>query len=233
MARLRRLLPILSAVSILVLVISACSQPIGSDPKVQMVPDPTAGSNTYFTGGFDDDYANVAFTRGFTFSFFGTTYNSVWINTNGGVTFGAGDSTYAPLSTDMVNPGIAPLWADLDAGVTAPTNPDGIDYQQFDDRFVITYTEYGDHVDNTHFDTMTLTLYANGKVVFHYNSQQTVDDVLVGIFDGSGTYPSRALQTTYNGYSSGAGFYMFNGNDAGGTNPTLGQLDGMTLTFNP
>jgi len=232
-ARVGRLTALLAVIPILVLVFSACSKPIGSDPLVQMVPDPTAGTNSYFTSSFDDDFAQVAFTRGFTFRFFGTTYTSVYINTNGGVTFGSGDSTYGPTVSDMVNPGIAPLWADLDAGVTAPTNPDGLDYQQFDNRFVITYTNFGDHVNNSHFDTMTLTLYADGKVVVHYDSQQTVDDVLVGIFDGSGAYTSKPLQTTYNGYSSGSGFYIFNGNDSGGTNPTSGQLDGMTLTFNP
>lgn len=232
MTRLRRFSAVLIVLAILALVFSSCAL-LNADPKVQMVPDPTAGSNSYFTSNFDDDYAQVAFTRGFTFTFFGTTYSSIYINTNGGVTFGAGSSTWGPHSTDMVNPGIAPLWADLDASITAPTNPDGLDYQQFDDHFVITYYQFGDHVDNTAFDTMTLTLYANGKFTVHYVSQQTVNYVLVGVFDGTGPYTSAPLQATYNNYSTGHGFYMFNGRDTGGTNPTAGQLDGMTLTFNP
>ncbi|MEJ2667096.1 MAG: hypothetical protein P8Z81_08365 [Deinococcales bacterium] len=232
MLRQGRFAALLVAFAALALLFSACTI-VGSDAKVQMVPDPPAGTNSFVTSGFDDDYAQVAFTRGFTFTFFGTTYNSVYINTNGGVTFGAGTTVYHPQLSDMVLPGIAILWADLDAGLSNPANANGIDYQQFDDRFEITYTDLADHNDDTLLNTMKLTLYADGTISMHYDTQDSSTYVLLGVFDGNGGYTSAALQSTYNAYSAGHGIYVFDANDAGGTAPTQNQLDGMTLTFNP
>lgn len=52
---------------------------------------------------------------GFDANFFGTTYNSLWVNNNGNVTFDGGLSTFTPfnlLSTNRVI--IAPFFADVD-----------------------------------------------------------------------------------------------------------------------
>jgi hypothetical protein len=42
----------------------------------------------------DDDFRQVAFQSGFKFPFFGTTYNSVFVNSDGNITFTEGDAEH-------------------------------------------------------------------------------------------------------------------------------------------
>ncbi|MEJ2668013.1 MAG: hypothetical protein P8Z81_13110 [Deinococcales bacterium] len=201
-----------------------------------MFPCDTSGDNC-----IDDSVAQVNFTQGFTFPFFGTTYNSVYINTNGGVTFGAGDNTFAPAATDITEPGIAILWGDMFPGVNGDASlQDEIDYQQFSDHFVISYTNIEDYntppaIENT----ATLTLYSNGNVTMSYTTQNTSSTqgsgLLVGVFDGSASgylYPSSLLPT-YSGFGSGHGVIVYNDNGSGGMTTTTGGLNGTTITFTP
>jgi len=61
----------------------------------------------------DDDAAEVAL--GFDFPFQGNIYNSVFINSNGSLSFGSGDTDFSPSVFEMEGtpPRIAPLWTDL------------------------------------------------------------------------------------------------------------------------
>lgn len=257
MSRLRIFVPVV-VIAVLIAVLGACntappppsSNPTTSDPAVQMVPDPTDATTSTFAAGLstsatrttylDDSVVEVSFTRGFTFPFFGTAYSSVWINTNGGVTFGGGSTSFymAASAISASNPGIAILWSDLDPSLGDPANADQIDYQQFDDHFVITYTqlpEYTSAPAASRFNTMTLTLYDSGKVTMSYDTHDTTQAV-VGVFDGSGTgYVNVGLTSpaTYDNYSASPGTIVFDADASVPTAPTVGQLNGMTLTFNP
>src|SRR6185503_18347835 len=93
----------------------------------------TSGSDSYFTGegltggryvlnlwmtpgltlGLDDDdFAELPLP--FPFPFQGRAYSSVFINSNGSLTFGAGDFDYQPTAALFLNgpPRIAPNWTD-------------------------------------------------------------------------------------------------------------------------
>jgi gliding motility-associated-like protein len=69
-------------------------------------------------GGTDslvDDASTAEFALPFTFCFYGTNYNSCYINSNGNITFGAAQTSFSstgfPNNTDTM---IAPFWADFD-----------------------------------------------------------------------------------------------------------------------
>ncbi len=57
--------------------------------------------------------------------FFGTNYNSLYVNNNGNITFSSGLSTYTPgvISAGTNMPIIAPFWADVDTRGSAPNTP--------------------------------------------------------------------------------------------------------------
>lgn len=64
----------------------------------------------------NDDLSTGAVSMGFDFNFFGTTYNQLYVNNNGNVTFNAAMSTYTPfgLTASGNPPIIAPFFADVD-----------------------------------------------------------------------------------------------------------------------
>lgn len=247
---MRRLLTWLPFVigTVVILVLGACTEqpapttptnPSIKDPVVQMIPDPTNIATSKFAGfaSLDDAYAEVAFTRGFTFPFYGTNYTKLYINTNGGVTFGAGSMAYFTAVESIAQPGIGILWGDLDPSQGDPANPDQINYQQFDDHFVITYTEVAEHVDPTKLNSMTLTLYASGKVTMSYDRQDT-NHCILAVFDGSATgyvYSPNpvVVQPSYDSYASGTGTIVYDTDGIVGTQPSAHTLEGMTVTFNP
>lgn len=64
-----------------------------------------------------DDTATLV-PLGFNFRYQGTNYDSVFVNSNGSLTFGAGDTDFSESVPELLAgaPRIAPLWDDLDAG---------------------------------------------------------------------------------------------------------------------
>ena len=67
----------------------------------------------------DDDSASVPL--GFAFPFLGTTYTSVFVNSNGTLTFGGPNTDFvedATVFTNALQPTIAPFWDDLNPGVS-------------------------------------------------------------------------------------------------------------------
>ncbi|MBV8787216.1 MAG: carboxypeptidase regulatory-like domain-containing protein, partial [Mycobacterium sp.] len=66
-------------------------------------------------------------TLPFTADFFGTSYDSVYVNSNGTVSFGAPVDTYAPFSlTSSQTPIIAPFFANVDTTGLGPPVPSGL-----------------------------------------------------------------------------------------------------------
>lgn len=63
--------------------------------------------------GADDDYASA--TIPFSFNFYGTAYTTLFVSTNGLITFGTGDDSYSndTLASNPSEAAIAPFWNDL------------------------------------------------------------------------------------------------------------------------
>ncbi len=89
---------------------TACQCMVPIDPTFTLVP--MAGFSTPFR---NDDGSSASIPLGFNFCFYGTTYNSLFINNNGNVSFGSSYSTFSANSfPDPSFVMIAPFWGDVD-----------------------------------------------------------------------------------------------------------------------
>ena len=75
-------------------------------------------TGTLTSGNLDDGFVKVDVSSVFGSSglnLYGTTYTSVYISTNGILTFGSGTSSYTPTAlTSLGKPSISPFWTDVD-----------------------------------------------------------------------------------------------------------------------
>lgn len=128
------------------------------------------------------DESTIEYELGFNFPFQGSTYSSVWVNSNGYLTFGAGETfQFIPNVADLENglPRIAPLWVDLDpgAGGMILANSDGtsatISYMGVPEFF------FGGS------NTMSVTLDSSGGISFSY-AGMTAPEGITGVAEGGG-----------------------------------------------
>lgn len=85
----------------------------------------------------DDDFELVGFTGGFTFTFYGINYGSVFVNSNGNLTFNSGDPDFTESFPEFINgnnPRIAPIWDDFN-----PSTGGAVFVKQLPDRFIVTW----------------------------------------------------------------------------------------------
>lgn len=89
----------------------ACACMVPVDPTFTVVPFTNGSAPNYR----NDDGSSPSIPLGFNFCFYGTTYTSCFINTNGNITFGSGytpfSSTGFPTTAAVM---VAPFWADVD-----------------------------------------------------------------------------------------------------------------------
>jgi len=229
-----------SAVGALVSLLGACGgkdSPSGPNlgaclAAVNLFPTPVSDASSAFPD-VDDSYLFVSFRPSFSFSFYGTTYSSVYLNSNGGMTFGGGDGNYDVAASEVSLPGIAVFWGDLDAGeYGGATRANQMKYQACAAGFVVTYAQLQDNDTDTWNNTATVTLAANGKITVQYGAVLS-QDILVGVWNGTHADDKHlAFTTTINNYSTnGTGSILF---DDWGPGPTQsGQLNNATVTYNP
>jgi len=117
------------------------------------------------------------------FRFFGTYYDTIYIGTNGYITFNNGDTTArlspAALASDL--PRIAPLWADLEV-----VDAGDIFYKRFADRHVVTWSGVGQPAYDG-LSTFQVVLYDDGRIAFVYKkvkAQAALVGISPGGFDG-------------------------------------------------
>jgi hypothetical protein len=106
----------------------------------------------------DDD--NIELVMPFTFNFCGVDYDSVFINSNGSVTFGVGSNDFSESAADMLGgpPRIAGLWVDLN-----PTTGGVVTFFQSSNTFTASWTDVPEW-----FDTGANTF----EIVLHRSSNQ-------------------------------------------------------------
>ncbi|MFZ0371629.1 MAG: HYR domain-containing protein [Halobacillus sp.] len=153
----------------------------------------------------DDDSQLVNFTMGFTFSFYGIVHNSVFVNSNGNLTFNTASSEFTPTFPDFINgpPRIAPYWIDLDTTCLPPTN--GVFVKQFPDRLIVTYLRdaYFSCPANPQINTFQVVLFNTGLIRFAYC---TLDNT----FPAGDANPSFPLVGVASGYGGPSSIFRYN-----------------------
>ncbi len=116
---------------------AACKEPEGAS---SFPTDPNDGT---YVALWDDDFAEVVLDGGDQISFYGQSYDRLYIGSNGYITFGDGDTEWLEtLDNHFWLPRISALFVDL-----APSDGECISYKQLDDSIVVTFEDvplYGD-----------------------------------------------------------------------------------------
>ena len=193
--------------------------------------DPVFGQGRYVLDVFtvdgvlldlgDDDSQEVAFD--FTFPFQGGLYSSVFVNSNGNLTFGVGDGDFSESVFDFLGgaPRIAALWDDL-----SPNNAGLVVVREDTDCLEVQFIDVPEFI-TTGANTFSVVFDVNGNVNIDLTAL-TAPDGLVGITEGNGAAdpgetdlsaagPLPVAGTTYEIFTFGET------NDLGGTSVIFGD----------
>ncbi|MCD4750598.1 MAG: hypothetical protein K8R59_14605 [Thermoanaerobaculales bacterium] len=145
--------------------------------------DPSGG--TTVLADADDASVEVTLTGGATVSLYGQSYTSLYIGSNGYVTFGAGDSDYSETTSDHFDtPRISGLFDDLE-----PRDGGTISYKQLGDRMVVTFEgvpEYSYDNPNPNLPNIfQIEIHFDGTIVLSYLDIAAADG-LAGLSEGVG-----------------------------------------------
>jgi len=148
----------------------------------------------------DDNFVSLSLP--FAFPFYGQSYNTAFVATNGYLNFLAGNSIFSNSgipSTGTPNGAIYPFWDDLfmDGTSTAWTKLTGAAPNR---QFTIEWRNVGFFGDLAHRVNFETTLKENGQMLTQYNNvgafgRQQGDSATIGIEDATGT---DALQFSFN-----------------------------------
>jgi hypothetical protein len=212
--------------------VTVCEAPVDTFPL-------PINNGTSLFSNTDDASLEISFSLGFSFEFFGVTHSSLHLNTNGGITFGAGNSEFDQAAAAIAQPTIAPFWGDH-AADEAPggDRPNQLSFQRCPDRFVVAYRQLQAFEEPTQNNSATVTLSSDGTVVLDYGEVLS-SQILAGVFDGSHTddrFPNpggqtEAILSVYEAYSTtGTGTILVDHfGEAGLTHS--GELSGRRITF--
>lgn len=167
----------------------------------------------------DDDSEEVVL--GFDFPFNGVNYASVFVNSNGNLTFGSGDTDFTESVAEFLSdqPRIAPLWDDL-----SPNNGGSVSVEFGPGSATVIFDAVPEFF-TTGANTFMVTMRDDGSYTIAYGAISSLDG-LAGSTEGGGAAdpgetdlsaggPYPAAGTTYEGFT--------------GDN----DLSGLTLDFNP
>ena len=161
-----------------------------------------AGSGTPLTGIGDDDTRRVPLP--FAFTFYGTEYRELWVNSDGNLTFTAGDSDSASRSLGRMSggpPRIAPLFTDLDpsvgrAAVLVTASPEA---------FTVTWLAVPEYNTPSRALNFQVRLTPNGAITFAWDAALP-SEAIVGISPGDTT--ARPLLASFLATPTGSGDTM-------------------------
>lgn len=146
----------------------------------------------------DDDYLYVALAAGKTVRLFGQTYSSLWINSNGSLTFSAGDTEYTETPAEhFAMPRIAALFDDLD-----PSDGGQVYAQQLNDRCVVTWVNVPEYAQ-PNVNTFQMELFFDGRIQLSFLRVDAPDGIL-GLSAGRGV-PAGFVATDFSSYPSCSG----------------------------
>ena len=168
----------------------------------------------------DDSSANVPLE--FTFAFNGSDYTDVFVNSNGSLTFGSGDTDFSESVAELLSdqPRIAMLWVDL-----SPNQGGRVSYKSESDSLKVTFDNVPEFLAGNS-NNWSVTLYDTGEVDVEYGNVDATDGI-AGVTEGGGAADPGETDLDAAGSLSATGttYENFSGND--------NDLDGDFLDFNP
>ena len=125
---------------------------------------------------------------------YGSAYSTVYVGSNGFVTFGEGDTDWSETVEEHLAapPRVAAFWDDLD-----PSQGGQVSYEQRVDRLVISWDGVPEH-NVTSSISVQLQLFFNGNIVLCYRTVEPLSG-LVGLSAGTG-YPTDFVPSDLSGY---------------------------------
>ena len=149
-----------------------------AEPATSLPVDPSGGVSIPLG---DDASEMVALP--FEFTFYGQSWDSVYVGSNGYLTFGGSDTGYSEsIGVHFAMPRISALFDDLN-----PNAGGAVSYRDLGSRFAVSWvavTEYGTSNENT----FQVVLHASGEIEIGWQ-QIDVSDAVVGLSDGGGVQP--------------------------------------------
>ena len=146
--------------------------------------DSAAASQSTPLAALDDDDTRLAGLP-FAFPFFGATYNQVWVNSDGNLTFTVGDSASTDRSLGRMTAGpprISPLFDDLNPAQTAG----GVRVFADSTRVVVSWVNVPEYAQDGvgPLQTFQVALYPDGRIQFSYDGI-SASSAVVGIAPGN------------------------------------------------
>jgi len=189
-----------------------------------------------------DDCSEGPLTLPFSFNFYGTCYNELFINTNGNITFGSGSGTYTPSGFPAAGlPRVAPFWADVE---TDPIASGQVWYKIESNRITVIWDGvgyYASHTDKLNTFEAILTdgtdavIGVGNNVAFSYGDMQWTTGDASGGVGGFGGTPATVGINRGNGVDFAlVGRFDHAGTDydgPGGANDGVSYLDNKDFFF--
>ncbi len=154
-----------------------------------------AATGTQISFSSQDDALSAAINMGMTFPFYGSTFSSLKVSTNGWLTFDTMDTSsrltnYSLPSTSGAKNMIALFWDDLHL------RSGNVKYLYDGTRFIVQYTNVEKYSPSGFPLTFQVQLYPSGKVLMMYQAMAgTLNSATIGIQDGT---RSIGLAANYN-----------------------------------
>jgi hypothetical protein len=169
----------------------------------------------------DDDFEEVPL--GFTFPYQGADWTNVFVNSNGNLTFGAGDTDFSESVADFLGgePRIAPLWDDL-----SPNQGGEVSVSYGAGAMTVTFDAVPEFLAGNS-NNFAVTLRSDGSITVAYGNIDATDG-LAGVTEGGGAADPGAsdLSSSATWPAAGTTYELF-----GGGNPN--DTTGLTLDFLP
>lgn len=196
------------AEKVVVTIVAGSSPPLVNGAPVSEINLYTNELPNNLTALSDDDSVEYVFPSNFKFPFFGTQYGSLYVNSDGNLTFGAPDAASTDRNVNRLTSGpprIAPLFTDLDPGQGGR-----VAYTQTDTSVTLTWRSVPEF-DGNDGNTFSVTLLSNGDIHFNYPNIRVTDDtgsgasiqVVVGISSGGANGGSQVLTQDFSNVANG------------------------------
>jgi len=144
---------------------------------ISTLPDQLTTSNSL---QLDDSAVQIGLINNKSFPFFNELFNSLFIGSNGYITFTEADTEFtSSLDSHFSIKRISALFTDLDPSINGTIN-----WQQFEDRFVVSYENVPEY-NTTNSNTLQIALYFDGRIKLSYLNIDALGGI-AGLSPGNG-----------------------------------------------